>query len=106
MKRKHVIVEKGPKDLIAFAEVSQLCGLGEGEILERRKNGTFPKPVDVSASLGSRKRAVRWVRAEVESWVETRILERDRLAALERERARRDREILDIDSKHPVESIA
>jgi predicted DNA-binding transcriptional regulator AlpA len=95
MKRKFVVVEKGPKDLIPFAEVSQLSGLGEGEIMERRKAKTFPEPVNVAASPTSRKRSIRWVRQEVEDWVVDRIRERDRLAALEREQARRDREIIE-----------
>jgi predicted DNA-binding transcriptional regulator AlpA len=94
VRKKFVPVKDSPNDLIADAECEKISGLGSAERYERIKNGTFPRPVNVAASPLSRKRSVRWIRHEVQSWVQQRVDERDREAAAERELARQDRRIL------------
>jgi predicted DNA-binding transcriptional regulator AlpA len=93
MQRKHVDVVKTATDLITSVEVETMTGLGAVAILEKRKTGDFPQPVNLASPL-SRKRVVRWIRSEVTQWVQEKIAARDREAALEREQTRKDRELL------------
>lgn len=53
-------------------KVMEQTGLGRSSIYNFIKAGTFPKPVPLGG------RAVGWLAAEINSWIEARILERDR----------------------------
>lgn len=54
------------KRLLRRPQVEERTGLKRSSIYARMAKGTFPKPV----SLG---RAVAWVEAEIDSWIEERI---------------------------------
>ncbi|MQT97845.1 helix-turn-helix transcriptional regulator [Pseudomonas helleri] len=56
--------------LIALPEVMMITGLKTTKIYEMVKQGIFPKKVRIGP------RAVRWVRAEVLSWVDEQIAAR------------------------------
>jgi predicted DNA-binding transcriptional regulator AlpA len=82
-------------DLIDIDEVRALCGGRSRSAIYA--DATFPQPLRLTEP-GRRAGAVRWLRAEVEAWIEERIRERDAnaaarrqelLAALEHRRAKR-----------------
>lgn len=56
--------------ILRLPAVKSRTGLSRGTIYLRVSDGTFPRPV----SLGAR--AVGWVEAEVETWLERRIEQR------------------------------
>jgi predicted DNA-binding transcriptional regulator AlpA len=94
MKKKMILVVKLPTDLIADAECEAMSGLGASARAEAAKRGDFPAPVNV-ARPGSRKPSTRWIRGEVQRWVDERIAQRDLRLAREREQRRADRELLE-----------
>ena len=51
-------------------EVEAKTGLSRSTIYEKMKSGTFPKPV----KLGPR--AVGWLDAEIDAWLEERVAQR------------------------------
>ena len=53
--------------LIRLPRVIQLTALGRTTIYELTKNGTFPRPVKLSA------RAVAWSATAVQAWINARI---------------------------------
>ncbi len=55
--------------ILRFPDVKRSTGLSHSKIYLRIARGTFPKPV----SLGAR--AVGWLEAEVQQWLEQRIKE-------------------------------
>ncbi len=55
------------KKLLRRPKVEQLTGLGRSSIYALMKEGSFPQ----SVPLG--RRAVAWVEAEVEAWIDERI---------------------------------
>jgi predicted DNA-binding transcriptional regulator AlpA len=101
MRKKTVSIVKLPTDLIADAECEAMSGLGLTARTEAARRGDFPRPVNV-ARPGSRKPSTRWVRGEVQTWIDAKIAERDRKAALEREQQRRDREIIEAGESSPA----
>lgn len=64
------------KDIIfiRLAEVIRRTGLPRASIYELMAEGRFPKPVPLA------ERSVGWIEAEIVSWQEARIAERDRQA--------------------------
>jgi prophage regulatory protein len=59
------------KRLLRLPAVIDRTGSSSSDIYEGMKAGTFPKPVPIG------KRTVAWVEAEVESWIDARIVARD-----------------------------
>jgi prophage regulatory protein len=59
-------------ELIPVDEVQRILGCSRGSIYNFMENDGWPRPI----KLGKRKNA--WIRQEVNNWVATRILERDR----------------------------
>lgn len=55
--------------ILRLHEVSSKVGLSRSTIYERIKHGTFPQPI----SLGDR--AIGFIEAEVDGWIESRIAE-------------------------------
>jgi prophage regulatory protein len=53
--------------LIPRRRVSQMVGLERSALYERIKRGEFPAPVTIGSS------AVRWIEAEVVTWVQQQI---------------------------------
>ena len=58
-----------PQTLITRLEVQRITGFSRPWIYAQMKRERFPRPVRVGS------RAVRWIRSEVEQWVEDRIVE-------------------------------
>ena len=56
-----------PHKILRLPDVKALTGLSRSTIYLRISQGTFPKPV----SLGGR--AVGWVEAEIEEWLQLQI---------------------------------
>lgn len=61
--------------LISLNQCCQMTSLSRTAINKRRRDGDFPKPVE----LGERR--IGFVRAEVLAWIEDKIAARSRLAA-------------------------
>jgi len=59
-----------PRRLLRRAEVMDRVGLAKSTLYSRISAGTFPKPVNLGAS-------VRWVESEVEAWIAAQISARD-----------------------------
>jgi predicted DNA-binding transcriptional regulator AlpA len=95
MKKKMVIIEKRPTDLITAQEVEAMTGLGLSSIATQIAGGHFPASVDISAP-GARKRMARWVRVEIERWIAAQIERRDVELAAQRQQERKDRALLGI----------
>ena len=55
--------------LLTIVQVCELTSLGKSSIYNLIKDGDFPKPVHLLAHSS------RWVRADVEAWVQARIRE-------------------------------
>jgi prophage regulatory protein len=55
--------------LIRLPEVKRVSGLSRSSIYSRSRDGRFPSPVDLGG------RAVAWIEAEVQDWVEERVRE-------------------------------
>ncbi len=60
--------------IIRLKDVIATTGLSRSTIYERMSMGEFP----VSVNLGGN--AVGWLESEVHTWIESRIIERDRLS--------------------------
>ncbi len=60
--------------LIPLSEVMRLTGRGRSNIYASQRAGTFPTPIKDGSSS-------RWVLSEVESWIRSRVAERDKAAA-------------------------
>jgi len=56
-----------PTRILRLPEVKERTGLSRSTIYQRISTGDFPKPI----SLGGR--AVGWVEAEIEEWLQGRI---------------------------------
>lgn len=65
------MVEQIPPRLLRRREVERRVGRSRSSIYALIADGRFPRPVRVGA------RAVRWVEAEVDSWIAARIAERE-----------------------------
>lgn len=63
-----------PQRLLRLNEVKQRTGLSKSSIYNQIADGTFPEPVPIGA------RAVAWVEAEIEEWINNRIAERRKAA--------------------------
>ena len=63
-----------PQRLLRLNEVKQRTGLSKSSIYNQIADGTFPEPVPIAA------RAVAWVEAEIEEWINNRIAERRKAA--------------------------
>jgi prophage regulatory protein len=61
--------------ILRLPHVKGCCGLGRSSIYAGVKNGTFPAPI----SLGER--AVGWLESEIMTWIETRKVARQQVAA-------------------------
>lgn len=61
--------------LLKVSEVARMVGMGVSTIYQHVAAGTFPKPL----KLGPQ--ASRWLRSEVQAWVEKRVSERESEAA-------------------------
>jgi len=61
--------------LIKIPEVMAKTGLSRSHLYALAQNGAFPKPVKLS------ERSSAWVEAEVQAWIEDRIVSRDQEAA-------------------------
>lgn len=59
-----------PRRLLRRAEVMDRVGLAKSTLYSRISAGTFPKPVNLGAS-------VRWVESEVDAWIAAQISARD-----------------------------
>lgn len=57
--------------IIKLSEVIARTGLSRSSIYRRINEGSFPRPI----SLGGK--AVGWIEAEVQQWIQDRISERD-----------------------------
>ena len=60
------------KKLLRRGAVREKTGWSTSAIYAAMAEGTFPKPLKIG------KRAVAWVEAEVDEWIERRLAERDR----------------------------
>ena len=58
------------KQLIRLPMVTEITGQPRSSIYELMEAGEFPKPVRIN------KRAVAWVRSEIDQWIDARIKER------------------------------
>lgn len=56
-----------PTRILRRAEIESRFGLKRSTIYDAVKAGTFPAPINLGA------RAVGWIEAEIEVWIETRI---------------------------------
>lgn len=69
-----------PRDELIFltsAEVQEKVGLSKTALHRRRRTDpNFPKPVVLSKGDG-RRRSIRWVKHEIESWMQKQIDSRD-----------------------------
>lgn len=54
--------------LLRRKQVEDRTGLSRSTIYARIKEGSFPSPIDLGGG-----RAVGWVEAEIEAWLQTRI---------------------------------
>lgn len=63
---------KNALTILRRKQVEDRVGLSRSPIYARIKEGTFPKPV----RLGG-KRAVGWIEAEIDGWLQARVDERD-----------------------------
>jgi prophage regulatory protein len=70
MKHDNPAAYSGPY-MMRLPEVMKCTGLARTSILEKVKDGTFPKPSKLS------KRAVGWSSAEVGEWIAARLAARD-----------------------------
>jgi prophage regulatory protein len=68
--------------LLRFPDVSDRVGLRHSAIYDAIRKGTFPRPV----LLG--RKAVAWLEAEVDAWINARIAERDAATLPKRPRGR------------------
>lgn len=59
------------RTLIRLPRVERITGRGRSQIYRGVVDGTFPRPVRIGA------RAVAWIEAEVQQWINDRIAERD-----------------------------
>src|SRR4051794_14556861 len=76
-------MKKQSNDLILLDEVRLLTGRSRSSIYA---DPTFPLPVKVGgADATSRAGRVRWLRHEIENWVQARIADRDAHAAARRQ---------------------
>ena len=53
--------------ILRLPEVKKTTGLSRSTIYSRISRGTFPRPVNLGA------RAVGWIEAEIEEWLQQRI---------------------------------
>jgi prophage regulatory protein len=65
----------GRRRVLRLPEVEVMVGMRHSAIYEAIAAGTFPPPVELTAS------ARGWIEAEVENWLDERIAERDGTAA-------------------------
>ena len=52
--------------LMSRKQVEELAGIGRSTIYKMMAEGRFPRPVKISEY------GVRWIRSEVEAWIESR----------------------------------
>jgi prophage regulatory protein len=71
------------RELIRFPEVERITATKRGTIYPLIRSGQFPQPVPIGL------RAVAFVRAEVETWIQQRIESRETAAEQRSEAARR-----------------
>ena len=64
-----------PHTIQRLPEVKKRTGLSRSTIYARISRGTFPQPVNLGA------RAVGWIEAEIEEWLEQRIEARRKIQA-------------------------
>ena len=69
MTTKALMAEAIKSPLLTIGQVCELTSLGKSSIYNLIKDGHFPKPVHLMAH------ASRWVRADVEAWIQARIRE-------------------------------
>lgn len=64
-------IDAKPTRLIRIKQVIEITGLSKTTIYDLGHAGRFPKPVRLS------EKAVAWVEAEINAWIEERIAARD-----------------------------
>jgi prophage regulatory protein len=57
--------------ILRLREVESRCGLKRSSIYQHIAEGSFPRPVPLTAH------AVGWIESEIQKWIEGRISERD-----------------------------
>lgn len=68
---EHPIESPRPLRVIRLHEVEARTGLRKSAIYQRANDGTFPKPIRLSA------RANGWIESEIDAWITGHIAARD-----------------------------
>jgi prophage regulatory protein len=63
--------ERQGRRILRLPEVQNRTGKSRSSVYEDVEAGTFPKPIPLG------KRAVGWIEDEIDSWIDTRVAERD-----------------------------
>lgn len=62
------IQDQNPLSILRRKQVESRTGLSRSTIYARIAEGSFPRPIDLGGG-----RAVGWVEAEIEAWLQSRI---------------------------------